>query len=589
VNKLWLPVLIFFWLFANSVAGAAGTVDYTVTVQEGNQDRLEVLMEFPAPGPNPHLKLPRWMPGAYLLADLARHLEELDFRDADGNQLEVIQTAGNSWLLTCPEGSRVKVHYYLRVSKHGFMGRALTLQGGRLFAGTTLLYLDGYLDLPARVTLHLPPGWQGVSGLPQTTPLTWEAEDYHQLVDSPIYFGNIPLVVQEVTRKEQTVPLLVAVQDGSPAQAAALTELITTITETELDFFQRIPFDRYAFLIHLTAGDAPGGGLEHRNSASLGLSAKLLENDPHLLAPVIAHELFHAWNMKSFYPRGFRNFDYDRELRTTTLWLGEGLTEYYAWLLTLRAGIISRAEFLEKTEKEISILESNPRRLDTSLAEASRNIWEAGHGGGLSYYNKGFLVSLLLDLQIRSESRGKFSLDDFCRLLDQRFGAVHNDGYSDEQLLWTLREVLPQAEELLDDYVFSTTPLPWELLSLAGLAVELRRRTEPWAGELSLYGRDLRFYLVGTESPLGRAGVQRGDALKALDGRSCTTKAQAQAQISRHQPGDTLLVTLERHGKTVTLPVVLDGREKVTAEIHPLENAPKEARELREHWLGTDR
>jgi predicted metalloprotease with PDZ domain len=591
MNKSVLLLLV---MLVATIANATPPVDrnvsirYTVAVDTVVWGNLDVTLKFTATQDGPEVALPRWMPGAWMVADYARHLAGMSAQDAAGKELSLEQLASNRWRVECEQGTSIVLYYRHISSPRGFMGRKLTESGGTLFGAPTFLFVAGQIDQPLSVELQVPARWGRVhTGLdpdyPSSVAQMYLAEDYHQLVDSPFLLGECDSQHFQVGEKWITTVLPVT----GDFDRQGFQTMVKRIVEQEINFFGGAPFDRYTFFIHYTRGNSGGGGLEHRNSTSIGLPLARLQEEMNRTAPIIAHELFHAWNMKDFYPEGFGNFGYEEPLRTSAFWLGEGVTEYFGWLLTLRAGLMVQQDMLDKLADEISLLEETAARDTESVAQASRTVWEQGYaGGGVSFYNKGFLVGLALDYEIRTITAGACSLDDFVRLLNDRFGG--KPGYSDTQLIAALSEIAGlDMTAFYNHYIEGTTPLDYaSILKRAGLQLTLDRQRVGWVGNLTLFGPQHRFYMIGKQTPLGLAGVQRGDALLAIGEWQLTTAEAAEEHIAALSPGFKTTLLIERQGAEIELSLQIAGRDRVQTTVSIFNQATADQVQLRQQWLS---
>ncbi|MBL7032752.1 MAG: M61 family metallopeptidase [Candidatus Delongbacteria bacterium] len=575
-------------LLLGKVASAA-SIEYTVEIDTTDLSGISLGLSFTALEDNPVVKLPNWMPGAWMVADYARHLSEMQAEDALGTVLKVDKVAANRWLIECQQGREVRLQYRQNSSPRGFMGQKITSTGGTLFGAPTFIFVTGQLLQPLTIQFKVPSNWEIHTGLePVATPgigsSLFRATDYHQLIDSPFRLGLCDSRTFPAGNKLITVVLPT---DGD-FNRQDFQEMVAALVEEQTDFFGSSPFERFLFFIHYTRGTSGGGGLEHRNSTSIGLPLAQLQSDLRLTAPILAHELFHAWNMKQFFPLGFRNFEYELPLRTSAFWLGEGITDYYGWLLTLRSSVLlTEEEFLQKIAQEIAQLEETAARDTVSVAEASRSVWEQGYaGGGVDFYNKGFLVGWSLDFELRQTTAAAHTLDDYLRLLAERFGGTA--GYSDNDLLLAMGELAGRdMTQFFASYIEGTIPLDYAaILRTAGLKLNLERNQIGWIGDLTLFGPEHRFYMIGNSTPLGRAGVQRGDALLAIGEWQLTGTPEATAVIEAMEPGSATYLVVERNGDVLQLPLVIASRDRVTADIYVDPNADNTRHRFRRQWLS---
>jgi predicted metalloprotease with PDZ domain len=563
-------------------------IRYSAVVDTVNWGNLDLTLSFVATEENQEVALPRWMPGAWMVADYARHLTGMSARDTSGQELPLEQLTSNRWRIQCEPGTSIVLSYKHVSSPRGFMGRKLTEQGGTLFGAPVFLFVEGQLDQPLSIELQLPASWGRIhTGLEpdwlSSVARMYLAEDYHQLVDSPFLLGETDSRDFQVGDRWVSIVL----PTTGDFDRDGFQSMVQKIVEEEIRFFGGAPFERYLFFFHYTRGNSGGGGLEHRNSTSIGLPLAVLQEDMKKTAPIIAHELFHAWNMKNFYPVGFGSFEYEEPLRTSAFWLGEGVTEYFGWLLTLRAGLLEPQEMLDKVAREIALLEETAARDTISVAQASRTVWEQGYaGGGVSFYNKGFLVGLALDYEIRSSTAGGSNLDDFVRLLNDRFSGKKT-GYSGQQLIEALSLTAGHdMTSFYNHYIEGTTPFDYAaILNQAGLQLQLDRQRVGWVGDLTLFGPEHRFYMIGHQTPLGLAGVQRGDALIAIGDWQLTDAEAAEAHIAALMPGLETTLLIERQGVEMKLPLQVAARDRVEAAVSFDRGETADRIQFREQWL----
>ncbi len=244
------------------------------------------------------------------------------------------------------------------------------------------------------------------------------------------------------------------------------------------------PYSRYAFLFDV---NGQGGGLEHLNCCRIAIRSR---GNLRRLAPLAAHEFFHLWNIKRIRPAVLGPFDYIRPPKTRNLWFAEGVTEYYAYIATRRAGLMSEEEFLNHWRFAILGMMRNPARSRVTADDASLRVWETGDSqgfGGLSYYDKGELIGLCLDLKIRQVTKNVKSLDDVMRTLMLK----HNPplpGYGEDELREVISKVAGQdLSDFYDLLARSTKEMPFaECLSYAGLDANSRPLPEASPAQIAL-------------------------------------------------------------------------------------------------------
>ena len=383
------------------------------------------------------LRMAGWTPGSYLVRDYARQVEGLEAATAGGERLSVEKLDKASWRIDRRGASEVVVRY--RVFAHELSVRTSHVDATHAFlnGAPTFLWLEERRGAPHEVILEAPAGWRTVTAL---TPLggdRWQAADLDQLIDSPIHLGGGPVHEIEAAGRPHQLAIW-----GRPEPGAASVDDLVADTRKIIEAHAAVfggapPYDRYAFMLML----APGvyGGLEHAASTALLSTpfAFATRKKYEELLELVSHEYFHLWNVKRIRPEALGPFDYTRENYTRSLWVVEGLTSYYDRYTLRRAGLQSVKRYLEKLAEEWGQVQAIPGRRKVSVEEASFDAWikhykpdENTVNSTISYYLKGSIVCLALDLEIRRRSGGRRSLDDVLRRLWTEFAAAGR-GYPD--------------------------------------------------------------------------------------------------------------------------------------------------------------
>ncbi|MFA7292970.1 MAG: PDZ domain-containing protein, partial [Rhodocyclaceae bacterium] len=417
-----------------------------------------------------------------------------------------------------------------------------------------------------------------------------------ELIDHPVEMGTFTLA----SFKACGVPHEIAITGRHDCDLERLTADLKKVCEWQIRFFgEPAPMKKYVFLV--TAVGDGYGGLEHRASTALHCSRddlphtgmKGLPERYRTFLGLCSHEYFHTWNVKRIKPAAFTPYDLDRENYTTLLWAFEGFTSYYDDLALLRSGVISEKDWLELTAKNIDNVLRAPGRLNQSLADSSFDAWskfyrpdENTPNAVVSYYGKGALVALALDLTLRAGTAGKrsgpVSLDDVMRALWQRHGQT-GIGVGENDIRKIAEECSGlKLKRFFADAVDGTRDLPLTRL-LKPFAIRLTRETAGEAPSLGIKtsseGGEVKLATVYDASAAQQAGLAAGDVLVAINGLRVTT-ATLDRQLARHQPGHTITVSAFRRDELMTFPVKLappaPGKHTLVAEG---ENA------LRRAWL----
>jgi len=389
--------------------------------------------------------MPIWSPGFYRIEDYAEQVRNVSACTAGGGALEVERTRANRWRIVTGGASRVVLSYELICVGRSVTTNWVSAELGVLNGPATFITLADSGRRPHEVRLELPASWEdaatGLGAAPDGEPHHYRADDYDTLVDAPIIAGDLStheFVVDGVPH------YLVDVGPRGAWDGARAARDLERIVEQTLPLWGRLPYERYVFLNVFRRG---GGGLEHANSTLLTANAERLatESGYRRWLSFVAHEYFHAFNVKRLRPVELGPFDYEEGPRTASLWQAEGLTSYYAELFLARAGLGDAADLLAALSRTIRRLQSSPGRLLETLEGSSLNVWTnslSGVGAGettVSYYDKGMVVGFLLDARIRHATGGRKSLDDVMRLAYARYGGAR--GFTPDEFRATAEEV----------------------------------------------------------------------------------------------------------------------------------------------------
>ena len=400
--------------------------EVTVTIDGWNEPAIELV-------------IPSWTPGSYMIREYARHVQEFSV-EADGKAARWQKTAKDTWRIETPLQGRVRASY--KVYAHDLTVRTCHLDGTHGFAtgAAVFMYVSGRVKEPVSLEVTVPFRWQVATGLePQgggNNIFRFKARDFDELVDCPLECGTHRLLPFDV----DGIPHKIALWGRGNEDENRLVEDTKRIVEAQKKFFGGLPYRHYTFIHHLAQGR---GGLEHRNSAVFlvdrwgfrpaGAYERFLE--------LVSHEFFHVWNVKRVRPRPLGPFDYRSENHTRQLWTMEGVTSYYEKRFVLAAGLYGKDRFLERLGEAIAQLQAQPGRTRQSLESSSFDAWikhyrpdENSANSSVSYYLKGEVVALLLDLEIRALTSRKKSLDDVVKHLTHQAtlddaGFAEPDGY----------------------------------------------------------------------------------------------------------------------------------------------------------------
>lgn len=596
------------------------TIHYAIRPADPGAHLFHVTVTVDAPDPDgQRFMLPAWVPGSYMIREFARHIVRITALAGD-RKVRLQKLDKHTWRaapVTGPLTVACEIYAWdLSVraahldATHGF------------FNGTCVFLLPlGHEREPCRVDL-LPPagrayaGWRVATGLAPAPGTrrgsfgTYRAANYDELIDCPVEMGTFAHAEFGVLG----VPHEIAITGRVPKlDTKRLANDLARMCEQHVRLFEprtrRPPFDRYTFLAY-AVGDAYGG-LEHRNSTALICSRGSL---PHAgmkdsteayrgFLGLASHEYFHAWNVKRIRPAAFVPYDLARENYTRLLWVFEGFTSYYDDVLLARAGLLSETQYLELLGRTMTTVMQRSGRLKQSVAESSFDAWikyyrqdENAPNSVVSYYQKGALVALALDLTIRAGTNGRRSLDDVMRLLWQQYKRAGDSyrGIDDADLVAALEQAsgLGLARHVREWAEGTRDPDFEKLLAPFGVRFEKRPALDsPHFALLGIRtaasgnGGGVNIANVFDGTPAQRAGLSAGDVLVALGGLRATS-ANIDRLLSRYAPGDTVEVVAFRRDELMRFDVTLARQPPWTFALKLDARSTRAGRSLRHGWIG---
>ena len=562
--------------------------------------------------------MPAWIPGSYMIRDYARHVVSIR-AESNGKSIGLKKLDKSRWqaeAIDAPLTVIAEIYAY----DPSVRGAHLDLTHAYFNGTCVFLAVEGQSETPCEVDIAAPDapvgkGWQVATSMrrkdaPQYGFGLYEADDYVELIDHPVEIAQQDIGEFEVNG----IPHAIAIRGKTSVDIARLCDDLGRLCEQHIRLLG-VPagFDRYLFL--LNAPVTGYGGLEHRWSSSLVCSRDNLPltqdaeitNGYRTFLGLASHEYFHLWNVKRLKPAAFTPYDLSTEVHTGLLWVFEGITSYYDDLALVRCGLISVESYLELVGQTITRVLRAPGRLKQSVEESSFDAWtkfykqDANASNSIvSYYAKGALIALALDLTIRAAGNGELSLDNVMRECWSRWGQS-GDGMPERGLEVVCAEVTGlDLEKFFDASVRGTGDLPLEtLLARFGVRYGLRAATSrddkggkpssaeagPWLGAtLADQGGRPVFTVVINGGPAELAGVAPGDVAVALDGVALTA-ANCDRRLKSYQDGDRLELVVFRGDELLTLQVQLAAAPETTCFLGLDEEADADALGLQAAWL----
>jgi predicted metalloprotease with PDZ domain len=577
-----------------SHAAGAVKISYTVSLPEAQAHYVDVEMHISGLSQTTlDLKMPVWTPGSYLVREYAKSVES--FSAASGNQtLPAPKISKNCWRIQTAGHAAVNVKYRVYCFEISVRTSFIDAAHGFLSSPGTFMYPDKMLHEPS--TIHIIPykGWDKVSTsleMVNNDPFTRQAPNYDILFDSPIEVGNQDVFGFDVGG----VKYEVAMCGGGNYNKEKLKTDMAKIVEQETAIFGENPNKHYVFIVHNYARG--GGGLEHLSSTVLGASRDNYANDQgyHSFLGLAAHEHFHLWNVKRLRPIALGPFDYDNENYTTDLWIAEGFTAYYQNLVLRHANLSTPEDYLNAITGEINTIENQPGQKIQPLAEASFDAWikayrpnENSVNTGISYYDKGAVIGMLLDLEIINDTKGQKSLNDVMRYMYDNYYKEKKRGYTDTEFKQGLEKFAGKSlDDFYNKYIYGVAAIDYDkYLGYAGYKIsdDLAGTNDPSLGIVLVNNNGKKIVTTVLRDGAGWIdGINVNDELIAIDGNPI---ADINTMLEGKKPGNKISVSVIRDGLPLTLPVTLLRNQRVKYKIDPLPGAHAQQLAVRKKWLN---
>ena len=513
------------------------------------------------------LKMPVWTPGSYLIREFAKNVETFKASSAAGGVLSASKVDKNTWRVNTSKNSTIKISY--RVYSFEISVRTSFVDESHAFLSPSglFLYPAGKLQLPSTVTIIPHKSWARIStGLDKVTSRenTYSAPDFDILYDSPIEVGN-----QDVFEFNAAgVIHEVAMYGGGNYDKEVLKRDMAKIVHEQTKVFGVNPNKKYVFIVHNF--NSGGGGLEHLNSTVLGASRNAYNTEAGLLRflTLVSHEYFHLWNVKRLRPIALGPFNYDEENYTSNLWIAEGFTAYYQDIFTKRAGLLNPEKYVEGLARVISAVENQPGNRVQTLSESSFDAWikhyrpnENSPNSTISYYSKGSLIALIMDLEIIHSTKGKAGLDEVMKAMYDEYFVKQKRGFTDKEFKTMAEKIAGHSlTDIYDNYINGLKTIDYnKYLNYAGLSLkdDAVQTTEPYLGIVtSLREGKMIIAQVARGSGAWKDGLNVNDEIVSIDNYVIKKVPAGSLDMLKYIAG-------QRVGDKVKVSVIRDGLEKV--------------------------
>jgi len=592
-------LLVIFALCIRASAQSESKLDYTITFADADRHRVHVTMTYDPETGGTQVQLPVWN-ALYQVRDFARNVIAVRASSVSGEKLPMKQVDKTTWEFR-PRPGWVTLDYDIVLDEAGPFGAQFNAHHAFFNLAEVLMYPVNGRELPISLRFdQIPVNWKLATPLPSlsvppasqggSSGYMLRAQNYDRLADSPCELGQF---AESDFEQDGAKYRVVIDANAADYDAAKIVSSLKKITAAETAWMQDRPFDTYVFIYHFPRGPA-GGGMEHAYGTAIDHSANDLK-EMRGLESVSAHEFFHLWNVKRIRPQSLDPIDYTHENYTRALWFSEGVTSTVGDIALLKAGLMQPTDYLQRLSSAISSLQSRPARLTQSAEESSLETWFDKYptyhspDRSISYYNKGEILGVLLDLKIREDSHGRYSLRDLFQKMNRDYAKPgkffpDSDGVCEEAEKLTGTDL----RSFFEKYVAGTEELPYnEILATVGFILEQQTHSVGDPGFIA--ARNFTPPVVIQEvygEPARGAGLREGDAIIAIDGKPPVRSLDQ--QFSSSKPGTKVRLTVQGRGTRTDVDLTLGHTSQTVYVLRETPGAAPGQLARRKAWLSAE-
>jgi len=584
-------------LLATVGRALAAPIEYTVKLADAQRHLVHVHIHLPEGAAERDLQLPVWN-ALYQVRDFAQYVVSVSCHALSGQALVVRKLDKTTWRISGAQPG-ADFEYDIIASLPGPFGAEYNPDHAFFNLAEILMYELDARASPVRVSFSgLPNYWLIATSMTASGPElapgpgTFTARNYDEMVDSPVEIGAFAQAF--IPESGVNYRIVVHATTGD-YDMGRLIEMVRSIVRYETGWMDDRPFNDYLFIFHFLRGPG-GGGMEHANAAVIEMNAEGAKYDPVALASLTAHEFFHLWNVKRIRPQSLEPIDYTHEQYTTALWFAEGVTSTVADYILLRANLMDETRWLHHLESEIGVYQRRPAHLTQSVEDASVDTWLEKYPEyhlpqrSISYYNKGELIGVLLDLAVRDSTAGQKSLRDVFRWMNRNYALKHKFFPNTEGVRQAVEAVTGKDfKDFFSACVTNAAPLPYnDYLKTVGLELKPRKEVVPYAGFIAVRNFDgpAVVAVVDESSEARRQGLATGDVILLVNGKP--QAGSIEERIATMRVGASVKLRVSGRDGQRDVKFKLVGREQEEFTIVNVPTLTPDQRARRAAWLTAD-
>jgi len=588
LTRLLAVILLAVTLATAETQQSENAVQYVISLADPAAHLLHVEIQIP-PGIGEHqLQLPVWN-ALYQVRDFSQYVTWVKAKSASGDVVPVHLVDKSRWQITGAERG-AKIEYEISADLSGPYGAQLNTTHAFFNLAEILMYPIDLRQSPMEIRFRaVPAGWQIATALNGNYDSGFSAANYDRLVDAPVEIGTF----EESDFDDGGVHYRVVVDaDRSVYDMPKIVAMVRSIESAATGWMNDRPFSSYLFIYHFPQVTG-GGGMEHMDSTAIDVNSRVLADDPLTLPEASAHEFFHAWNVKRIRPQSLEPVDYTKENYTRALWFSEGVTNTVQDYLLLRSGFLDQRAYLSRLASDIAEFEGRPARLTQSAEDSSLDAWLEKYPSyrlpqrSISYYNKGELLGVLLDLTVRDASHGTESLREVFQWMNQNY-ARQGRFFPDSDGVRQAAETVSHSDLkwFFTKYVSGRDEIPWdEFFRSVGLHLTRTTYVVTDDGFTATRIFDAPPVVIWTDphGEAARAGLQQGDSILEINGQSASTDFET--KLAELAIGSTLRLKVRAAGGEHELHWKLRQRDEVELGLEDVDNITPQQKARRDAWL----